>query len=63
VIERSINLRDATAELPGWEYWFFRLPASIVTADVFMVLTPGEETWLVRRPGDYGGGKGDVWRS
>jgi len=47
VIERSINLRDATAKLPGWEYWFFRLPASIVTADnTFVVLTPGEKTWL-----------------
>lgn len=47
VIERSISLRDATANLPGWEYWFFRLPASIVAADnTSVVLTPGEKTWL-----------------
>ncbi|CAD6225296.1 unnamed protein product [Miscanthus lutarioriparius] len=47
VIERSISLRDATAELPGWKNWLFRLPASIVTADnTFMVLTPGEKPWF-----------------
>jgi hypothetical protein len=47
VIETSISLRDATAKLAGWQCWFFRLPARIVTAgNTFVAHTPPEKTWL-----------------
>lgn len=48
VVEKTVQLRDAAAGLPGWDDRFLlQQPARIVSVgDTFVVLTPTEETWL-----------------